>query len=81
MTSVIVGIRPPVRQDLRDHDRRRCLGERSDWREIKVRKRGYIGDVRSEEILPFDLSSRSRGEDSLEQWVEPGRERVDDLHQ
>jgi len=77
MTSVIVGVRSPVRWDLRDHGRRRCLGERSDWREIKVRKRGYISDGRSEEILP--LSSHSRGEDELEQWIEPRRERVDDL--
>jgi len=77
MTSVIVWIRSPVRRDLRDHDRRRCLGEMSDWREIKVRKRGYISDGRSEEILPLDLSSHSRGEDELEQWIEPRRERVD----
>jgi len=74
MTSVIVWIRSPVRRDLRDHDRRRCLGEMSDWREIKVRKRGYISDGRSEEILPLDLSSHSRGEDELEQSIEPRRE-------
>jgi len=42
-----------------------------------VRKRGYISDGRSEEILPLDLSSHSRGEDELEQWIEPRRERVD----
>ena len=81
MTSVIVVIRSPVHRDLRDHGRRRCLGERSDWREIKVRKRGYISDGRSEEILPLDLSRRSRGEDELEEWIEPRHERVDDLHQ
>ena len=44
-----------------------------------MRKRGYISDGRSEEILPLDLSSHSRGEDELEQWIEPRRERVDDL--
>ena len=79
MTSVIVGVRSPVRWDLRDHGRRRCLGERSDWRGDKGEKSGYISDGRSDEILPLDLSSHSRGEDELERWIEPRRERVDDL--
>lgn len=79
MTSVIVGVRSPVRWDLRDHGRRSCLGERSDWGGDKGEKSGYISDGRSDEILPLDLSSHSRGEDELERWIEPRRERVDDL--